>query len=237
MKHIHIHRALDPSENYIPLPYEYQGSTDVSYSTWFEHKEDMLNCMDNAAIYIASRYCEGIGMSFLEAMARGRCVIAPDETTFNEYIEHGKTGFLFIPSAPQAIEKKDIQEIQKNAYRYICGGYKEWIRKREEIVPLFTQKVIKDSAKIHKLEQLWDKKCLRDVTSERISQGSSGITKAKIKKFIDIIRGKSDIYHKIGEKKLCGIRYFTKMERHDKKKILIFFFGFPVFSVEIIEED
>ena len=57
--------------------------------------EEMTIDMLKSTIYIASRPYEGIGMSFLEAMADGRCVVAHDNTTHNEYIEHGKNGFLF----------------------------------------------------------------------------------------------------------------------------------------------
>src|SRR6202012_2876394 len=37
---------------------------------------------------------EGVGITFLEAMARGCAVVAYDAPTMNEYIESGKTGVL-----------------------------------------------------------------------------------------------------------------------------------------------
>lgn len=237
IRHLHIHKALDPGETYIPLPYEYQGAMNVSYSSWFESKEDMLKCMDESALYVAARYCEGIGMSFLEAMAHGRCVIAPDETTFNEYIEDGKTGFLFIPSNPQPLKKEEIRKIQKNAYEFIRKGYREWATKRKEIVPLFTRKAETDPGKIRKLESIWSQHKKELPAGNALPQKSGSSLFVKIKKYMDIIRNRSEIYHNIGEKKFCGIRYFFKMERNDKKKILIFFFGIPLFSVEFLEEN
>jgi glycosyltransferase involved in cell wall biosynthesis len=39
-------------------------------------------------------------MAFLDAMARGLCVVTPDRPTMNEYIEHGVSGLLFEPAAP-----------------------------------------------------------------------------------------------------------------------------------------
>ena len=236
IRHLHIHKAVDPGETYIPLPYEYQGQMNVSYSSWFENKEEMLKCMDQSALYVASRYCEGIGMSFLEAMAHGRCVIAPNETTFNEYIEHGKTGFLFEPSAPKPLPKQEIRTIQKNTRDFISKGYREWEKKREEIVPLFTQKAEKNSRKIQKLAAVWRQR-EPEVSANSAPQEPGSSLCVKVKKYMDILRNRSEIYHNIGEKRFCGIRYFLKMERNDGKRILIFFFGIPLLSVEFLEEN
>ena len=51
IRHLHIHKAVDPGETYIPLPYEYQGQMNVSYSSWFENKEEMLKCMEAVILY------------------------------------------------------------------------------------------------------------------------------------------------------------------------------------------
>lgn len=48
-----------------------------------------------ADFYLAPRFSEGIGMSFLEAMARGVIPIGYDAPTMNEYIQHLENGLLF----------------------------------------------------------------------------------------------------------------------------------------------
>ncbi|MFO1483985.1 MAG: glycosyltransferase [Verrucomicrobiaceae bacterium] len=50
---------------------------------------------DQIDFYVAPRMQEGVGFSFLEAMARGIPVIGNDDATMNEYIEDGRTSLLF----------------------------------------------------------------------------------------------------------------------------------------------
>lgn len=58
-------------------------------------KEKLLDKIAEADFYLAPRLQEGIGFSFLEAMAMGKIVLAHNDATMNEYIEDGKTGYLF----------------------------------------------------------------------------------------------------------------------------------------------
>ncbi len=48
-----------------------------------------------ANIMLAPRAHEGIGLTFLEALARGSAVFACDSPTMNEYIQQGENGLLF----------------------------------------------------------------------------------------------------------------------------------------------
>jgi hypothetical protein len=52
----------------------------------------MFNQID---YYVAPRFQEGIGFSFLEALSRGIPVIGHDEATMNEYIVDGQNSLLF----------------------------------------------------------------------------------------------------------------------------------------------
>ena len=111
----------------------------------------MYRAMDAAAFYIAPRVYEGIGMSFLEAMARGRCVVAADHPTMNEYIEHGKTGFLFQPDAITSLEytEEQIREIQRASRDYILNGYEHWRVEKTKLSTGYKKK--KKSAKLNLL--------------------------------------------------------------------------------------
>ena len=139
---LHMHYAVDPGMRRIEVPDDVKSRCRVTTTSWFEKKEDMLKCMLSKAIYIAPRDIEGIGMSFLEAMANGRCVLAEDNTTMNEYIVHGKTGFLYHRGeslAPLPIScAEDIVTIQKNVIVYMRKGWKRWKIVREKIPSMCT---------------------------------------------------------------------------------------------------
>ncbi len=237
IRRLHFHRSLDPGETYFPLPYEHQGKLHVTYSSWFDSRDDMLRRMDESALYVASRYCEGIGMSFLEAMAHGRCVIAPDETTFNEYIEDGRNGLLFRPACPRPLNRPEIRTIQKNAYEFIREGYREWKVRRNEIVPLFTIKASKDPEKIRKLETVWRRRRRITPAGDNPLRSLRGAPFGKMRKYMDIVRNRSGGYHRVSERKFCGIRWFIKMERNDRRRIFIIVLGIPLFSVDFQEDN
>ena len=127
---IHIHTSLDPHHCAVNI------TTDkpITHSTWFDTKEEMYQKILESAIYIAPRLSEGIGMSFLEAMAMGRCVIAPNYPTMNEYIKNGKTGFLYDLDTISNLKIKDVRKIQENTLDYMKKGYRSWIKNRKKIL-------------------------------------------------------------------------------------------------------
>ena len=102
---LHLHFAADPDTPPVTRPTpEEAASRNISLSDWFENKEDFWRVLERANVFFAPRLVEGIGMSFLEAMARGQCVVAPDRPTMNEYILHGVNGLLYDPLNPQALD-------------------------------------------------------------------------------------------------------------------------------------
>ena len=132
---VHCHDVPDPWMKDAPLmiPESLQGMTSVS--TWYPKREDMLNDMERCALYMAPRIKEGIGMSFLEAMAMGRCVIAPKSPTMNEYIEDGKTGVLYELDKPEFyLTPSKVREIQERTREYTERGYQDWLQKQEVLL-------------------------------------------------------------------------------------------------------
>ncbi len=134
IKKIHMHCAVDPGQELIQPTDEQKQRFQFTYSTWYEKKEEMLVDMKNAAIYIAPREYEGIGMSFLEAMAMGKCVIAPDHPTMNEYIKQGFNGYLYDSQKVKTIQHIDVRTIQNNTYKYMQDGYDKWERNKNKIL-------------------------------------------------------------------------------------------------------
>lgn len=132
IKHVHIHKALDPLHDFIEPSDLFKDK--ITYSTWYDKKEDMYKDVISSAFYMASREYEGIGMSFLEAMSMGRCVISPDNPTMNEYIQHGETGFLYDLKNPHPVDFRNVRQIQQNAKNFIKEGHKRWEKEKYDIL-------------------------------------------------------------------------------------------------------
>ena len=146
-----IHKALDPNQTFVRP--SGKMSEIVEYTSWFPEKKDMLAAIEQSAFYIAPRLAEGIGMSFLEAMAMGRCVIAPDIPTMNEYIQDGKTGYLYEYGDIEPILFENIQAIQKQTYSYMSEGYEKWERDKWEILEWIEEKV--NPPRFFQLKRRW----------------------------------------------------------------------------------
>lgn len=77
----------------------------------FIPEQQYRKLLNESQIFISPRRKEGVGLTFLEAMASGCAVLAYDDSTMNEYIQHKENGFLlkrlepiknFMPKAPLA---------------------------------------------------------------------------------------------------------------------------------------
>ena len=150
---LYLHTAPDPDNKISKPSKKWDGK--IIYSNWFNSKEEMQSYIQKTAMYFAPREFEGIGMSFLEAMAAARCVIAPNNPTMNEYISHAKTGFLYNPKSPKKINFKSIKEIQINTYQYIKNGYSKWENEKFKILKWLTK-----SPKENSNEKLMNEKLL-----------------------------------------------------------------------------
>lgn len=128
---IHLHLHLDPTYGTPePPPAEEIARYRITTSTWFEDRAALDVLTRGFAGYVAPRLHEGIGMSFLEAMARGQCVIAADSPTMNEYITHGVNGLLFPPRQPAPLDLSRMPELGRRARQGIEAGFERWDRDR-----------------------------------------------------------------------------------------------------------
>jgi hypothetical protein len=94
-----IDPGVDPAARY-ELPQQL-GQTEVS-ELKFSNLDDFLPDARAAHVTLAPRMAEGVGLTFLEAMARGSAVFAFDGPTMNEYIVHAKNGILFANPTPSS---------------------------------------------------------------------------------------------------------------------------------------
>jgi len=96
---IHLHIAPDDKNTKLDFTLAdasklFINAGRITSSTWFNNRSDYTDLLSSSDLYIAPRKAEGIGMSFLEAMNHGCCVVAPNSPTHNEYITHMLNGIL-----------------------------------------------------------------------------------------------------------------------------------------------
>jgi glycosyltransferase involved in cell wall biosynthesis len=129
-----IHRATDPPGFPLVLPGPAEvRDLGVRYTDWFPSRADYLREVARCTVYFAPREVEGIGMSFLEAMAMGRCVVAPDRPVMNEVIRHGENGLLYRPRFPRPLDFSDARGIGGRARAGALLGHREWLARREAV--------------------------------------------------------------------------------------------------------
>ncbi|MBI1820253.1 MAG: tetratricopeptide repeat protein [Nitrospirae bacterium] len=132
----HLHCAVDNPKT---ISLEKPSGDDlkkfgITMTNWFSNKEEYLSILNASNIFFAPRLNEGIGMSFLEAMAMGKCVVAPDNPTMNEYIKHGENGLLYDPENPVPLDFSKAEEMGKNARKYAEEGYRQWKQDEKEMI-------------------------------------------------------------------------------------------------------
>ncbi|MBQ3344514.1 MAG: glycosyltransferase [Kiritimatiellae bacterium] len=113
-----------PSEGYV---------FDIKRRDEFLEREDYLRRIARCEIMIAPRRKEGIGMVFLEAMAMGKCVVANDDATMNEYIKDGENGILFSFDRLAPISGDKIARARANVPGSAARLRARWRRDAERI--------------------------------------------------------------------------------------------------------
>ena len=151
---LHIHKATDHNHQFIPPLNSPKNIIQITYSDWLYRKDELQRIIMKKAIYIAPRFKEGIGMSFLEVMAMGKVVIANNESTMNEYIVDGKTGFLCNYKNPTPININNIRQIQESTYEYMQQGYKQFLKRRSKIIEIIENRQPNDTANIYAIINL-----------------------------------------------------------------------------------
>ena len=110
------------------------GDISLKEAGWFPSRQDYLAQLGEHHIFFAPRYSEGIGFSFIEALALGLCVVAPNTPTHNEYIRHGQNGLLhngvdYIGDLPDG-----ISNLISNSLDVFYEGATKWRNHYEPIL-------------------------------------------------------------------------------------------------------
>jgi hypothetical protein len=133
-----LHLALDPGAGEPHLPdADDMRAFNVTLSRWYEDRAEFEEVLAKSNIFFAPRCYEGIGMSFLEAMARGQCVVAADAPTMSEYMTHGISGLLYGQNDPHTLDFAKAAEIGAAARRKVERGFAQSQRDQRELLPEF----------------------------------------------------------------------------------------------------
>jgi len=128
----------DPNQNpEFPLEEDLK-QYNIQYYDQFLDYEKYINIVSKSNIYIAPRKFEGIGMSFLEALCRGQCVIAPNLPTMNEYITHGVNGYLYNLDDVEEIDISKFNLVGEEARNRAIDGFKSWQQQKIKLVEYIT---------------------------------------------------------------------------------------------------
>jgi len=133
---LNIHQTIDPGENPIVPSSKIIKEKNISFSSWFDSKNDYLEMLSEYGIYIAPRPYEGGGLaSFMDALKLGKIVIAPNNSPYADYITHNVNGILYNLNNPEPINfnEIDLNKMSNNAYESIKSGRKVWIDSLENI--------------------------------------------------------------------------------------------------------
>ncbi len=146
---LHVHNSPDPGYLLKKVSNRDQRRYNITYSTWFKERSELDSLLKERGVYIAPRLVEGIGMSYLNEMAKGKCVITPDFPTHSEYVEHGVTGFLFDPqkqenqkeNQKQILCEEEKERVQKRSHDFIEEGRSQYLLEREKIYDLLEREL------------------------------------------------------------------------------------------------
>lgn len=127
------------------------GNTVVESIDGISDRDAYLEQLKLVNIYVAPRPAEGVGMTFLEALASGCAVFAADAPTMNEYISHKANGYLFgpkykgdalqnpdqprrLPVSQQwdEIQGLELMQMAQNARQHHLSGFERWNSRAEE---------------------------------------------------------------------------------------------------------
>ena len=117
-------RLFPPSAGYV---------FDVKRADEFLERRAYLERLSQCGIVMAPRRKEGIGMAFLEAMALGKCVVAHDDATMNEYITHGENGILFHLDDPKPVDEAMVLHVLENVGRSAAEFRSRWLLDKAKI--------------------------------------------------------------------------------------------------------
>ena len=145
--HIHWTPEIHHGE---PAPFD-EKMESLEVSSWFSDSDGYYSVLSRSNVFFASRISEGIGMSFLEAMAMGLCVVAPDAPTMNEYIWSGRNGLLYDPALPEPLDFSRAADLGARARSSCETGRQNWLKSLESVARFLEEPIAGYKPRFHAL--------------------------------------------------------------------------------------
>ncbi|QXX76683.1 glycosyltransferase [Methylovirgula sp. HY1] len=153
IKNFMIHNAPDPGQARLSISDFPRNISNCDITTWFEKPGDYQEALLKSNVFFVPRPVEGIGMAFLEAMASGLCVVAPDLPTMNEYIANGTNGMLYSFEQKVPLRFARAREIGARARETVERGFADWQRELPDLIDFIvspkSRLKTKRSARVH----------------------------------------------------------------------------------------
>lgn len=148
---MHLHWTPDVSGDNLSFPFDEANERGVrlEVSSWFQGAEEYRAILSKSTVFFASRVAEGIGMSFLEAMAMGLCVVAPRAPTMSEYIEDGVNGLLYDLDRPEPLDFSNVANLGQAARLSCQTGRTHWINSAPQIASFLEEPAPGYTPKLH----------------------------------------------------------------------------------------
>ena len=107
-----------------------KDSNKIKFVSGWLSKKKYFGLFDSCNVFVAPRVSEGIGFSFLEAMARGLIVLGNNDSTMNEYVADSVDGFLFNYKKPVCLNlgSFELDLVKKNMEARFLAGYNRWCK-------------------------------------------------------------------------------------------------------------
>jgi hypothetical protein len=129
-----IRFALDP-DVHLPEPDESSiKKYNINIIKGLSTREEYISLVSRNNIFIAPRLREGIGISTLEALTMGQCVIANNDSTMNEYIISGQNGMIFNADNPDNIDLSNFESLARRAHENCITGWNNWQKDIQSIL-------------------------------------------------------------------------------------------------------
>ena len=137
---LHYHYATNISDKNNDRPTQDDiGKYNITFSDWFESQDEYTQLLHKTDLYIAPREKEGIGLSFIEALAEGCVVAAYNDATMNEYITDGADGFLFTEQNAKPFVLKSVAfcRLQEASHKRAENGWETWNKNIPQLFAFF----------------------------------------------------------------------------------------------------
>jgi hypothetical protein len=128
LTNVHIHDAADNAElDTRPYLRPTQNGYQLTVSKWFDKQGDYKETLSKSNVFIAPRRAEGIGLSFIEAMADGMLVVACDYPTHDEYVANWVNGVLFNPENVGYTNFDHAEQLARFGWQTARDGHRRWL--------------------------------------------------------------------------------------------------------------